>query len=251
MTREESWILKEKYNNEKSEGFFIDCKRLQEGEPLAYIIGHIPFLNSTIYLDSHPLIPRPETEYWVEKAITNIQSVSTRHPLERISVLDLCTGSGAIAIAVASTILNTEIDAVEIDTAHNSTIHRTMSLNSIPEHTIHLYNGDLFQSLPPQKKYDFILSNPPYINEDAKTAEKSVTDFEPALALFGGINGFEIIERIIEQSRTHLKPGGELWIEHEPSQSERIKTCTEKNNFSSVTHTDQYGVLRYSILTPN
>ena len=66
---EEKWLLQEKYHGEKTEAFFADCKRLALGEPLGYLIGHVPFLDCTIWLDNHPLIPRPETEHWVEQVI--------------------------------------------------------------------------------------------------------------------------------------------------------------------------------------
>ena len=73
MNPEVDWLLNEKYHGEKTSAFFTDCVRLETGEPLAYVIGHIPFLDCTIYLDSRPLIPRVETEFWVEKLITTIK----------------------------------------------------------------------------------------------------------------------------------------------------------------------------------
>src|SRR5512138_3415194 len=98
MVREEEWLLKEKWNGEKSEGFFADCQRLRDGEPLAYVIGHTPFLNTIIYLDSKPLIPRVETEFWVEKAIMEIQDFSRGQTLGTVQVLDVCAGSGCIGV---------------------------------------------------------------------------------------------------------------------------------------------------------
>ncbi len=94
MTQDEVWLLREKYQGVKTDAFFEDCARLKNGEPLAYIIGSIPFLNTTIFLDAHPLIPRPETEFWVEKAIAHM---NVRAPLR---ILDLCAGSGCIGVAV-------------------------------------------------------------------------------------------------------------------------------------------------------
>jgi len=70
--QELDWLLKEKYHGVESEAFHADCARLATGEPLGYLIGHVPFLNCTIHLDSHPLIPRPETEFWTEQAIAEI-----------------------------------------------------------------------------------------------------------------------------------------------------------------------------------
>ena len=73
MDKDQAWLLEEKYSGEKSVAFFADCKRMALGEPLGYLIGHAPFLKTTIYLDSRPLIPRPETEFWTEKAIAEIK----------------------------------------------------------------------------------------------------------------------------------------------------------------------------------
>ena len=80
MTSEEQWLLREKYQGEKTEAFFADCDRLLAGEPLAYLIGHIPFLHCLISLDSHPLIPRTETEFWTEKATKHIQERGRLYP---------------------------------------------------------------------------------------------------------------------------------------------------------------------------
>ena len=88
LSQEERWLLKEKYGGEKSSGFFADCERLAAGEPLGYVIGWVPFLGSTIYLDDHPLIPRPETEYWVEHAIASI-----RHRTDAINVKESTNGA--------------------------------------------------------------------------------------------------------------------------------------------------------------
>ncbi|MFM2381318.1 MAG: hypothetical protein RLZZ76_85 [Candidatus Parcubacteria bacterium] len=245
MTKEEQWLLKEKYHGEKSEGFFTDCKRLESGEPLAYIIGSIPFLNTTIHLESHPLIPRPETEFWVEKAIAHIKHAGKPEP----RVLDLCAGSGAIGVAVAKEIPLASVTFAEIDPTHFSTIEKNLKENTIiydREKYVFL-ESDLF--LKVSGSFDFILTNPPYIDKGADTAEKSVTDYEPHLALFGGVHGMEYITRIITDAPKYLTATGELWIEHEPAQAEAIKTLATDSGFLCTIHTDQYKVARYSVLT--
>ena len=99
-----AWLLEEKYNGEKTDSFFTDCRKLALGEPLGYIIGHVPFLNTKIHLDSRPLIPRPETEYWTELAINQIKEYdSSRSTLgletsEPLRVIDMCVQARAVLV---------------------------------------------------------------------------------------------------------------------------------------------------------
>jgi release factor glutamine methyltransferase len=97
--------------------------------------------------------------------------------------------------------------------------------------------------------FDFILTNPPYIDAEAHTVDDSVAEHEPHLALFGGVAGMEIIIRIIAESPRYLTSTGQLWIEHEPAQVAAIEKLADKNGFTIITHPDQYGVPRFSVLT--
>jgi len=244
MEREVDWLLKEKYNGEKSEGFFADCERLAAGEPLAYLIGHVPFLGATIHLDSRPLIPRPETEFWTEKAIEEMRA----HPnASGVRVLDLCAGSGCIGIAVQRALPNANVDFVEIDKKHHSNIQRNVEINDIDSKRARVFGGDLFKNVC--DTYDIILSNPPYIDPALDRTEESVKAHEPARALYGGTNGTEIIARIITESPHRLKENGVLYIEHEPEQEAFIQAHGSETGFNVSTHPDQFGIQRYSRLT--
>lgn len=306
MNRDEQWLLKEKYGGvendlsaDQSAGFEADCQRLAASEPLGYVIGQVPFLDCEIWLDSHPLIPRPETEYWVEKAISNIRTSAKGSPSQTgegepfaIRVLDLCAGSGAIGVAVAKAVPEAQVTFAEIDTAHLPTIKKNIETNlSVNRKVSHgrfqVIQSDLFNSLPEAKEvkmldevrgvgdflrepyveygdeengphnkeirehfhlFDFILTNPPYIDAQANTVETSVVAHEPHLALFGGSDGMEIIRRIVVGARASLAPHGQLWIEHEPFQTDAITTLAIAQNFTITTHNDQYNTPRYSLL---
>jgi len=246
-TQEIAWLLREKLNGMKSEAFQAGCVRLASGEPLAYIIGSIPFLDCTIHLDSLPLIPRPETEYWTEQAIQTIQLFDLRQ-----TILDLCAGSGAIGVAVARAVPTAKVTFGELDYAHLHIIKKNLRDNAVVRSDIfgeHYFvvQSNLFENISGQ--FDFILCNPPYIDKSADTAEKSVTDFEPHLALFGGVAGMELITKIITQAPTYLTPTGQLWLEHEPFQSQSIATLAEASGLNCVTHLDQYDIPRYSVLS--
>ncbi len=243
------WLLKEKYGGEKSEAFFADCKKMALGEPLGYLIGHVPFLDTTIYLDSRPLVPRSETEFWTEHAINVIKDGNTPslgftdNPPR---VLDLCAGSGCIGVAVAKVIPTAHVDFSEIEARHIPTIKKNLEKNGIKPDRTDIFQTNLFQGLSGQ--YDYILANPPYVDADLHRVDDSVVDFEPHLALFGGKQGVEIIAQIIVAAPAFLTPHGQLWIEHEPEQTTLIASLAADNGFSCTTRPDQYEVERYSIL---
>jgi HemK-like putative methylase len=252
MSQDIEWLLEEKYKGEKSDAFFADCKRLALGEPLGFLIGHIPFLDTTIYLDSKPLIPRPETEYWTEAVIADIK---TNYPLQdlahtagadQLRILDLCAGSGCIGVAIAKAIPDAIVDFSEIDERHLPTITKNLEVNEIDKSRTHLYHSNLFEAF--SGTYQYIVSNPPYIDAALNRTDESVIAHEPYVALFGGEDGMDVIRTIIEQAPRHLERHGQLWIEHEPEQSETIRNLARDHKFICDTHKDQYGVERYSVL---
>ena len=250
MTREETWLLNEKYGGEKSFAFFADCERLAAGEPLGYVIGYVPFLDCTIHLDSRPLIPRVETEYWVERAIAAIREAgdTQRRPLR---VLDMCAGSGCIGVAVAAATPDAAVTFAEIDPVHLPTIQK--NLDDIP--SVHQRNNDRYQIVQSDLfanvsgTFDYILTNPPYIDPALDRTDPSVKDYEPAHALYGGTNGMEVISQLIQAVPQHLAHGGAVWLEHEPEQVTALKDCATACGLTAAAHSDQYGTPRYSILT--
>jgi len=248
-SQEIKWLLKEKYNGEKSDAFFADCKRLALGEPLAYLIGFTPFLGCKIWLDSRPLIPRAETEFWVERAIETLQKGTTLSlglAEKSIRVLDLCAGSGCIGIAIAKALPEAHVTFSEIDAEHIPTIKKNLAENDIPPERYEIFQTNLYQDIP--ETFDVILCNPPYIDKTMNRTDESVVTHEPHLALYGGQGGMEIITQLIKETSDHLKPGGHLWIEHEPEQVVKIAIAAERSGFTSETFKDQYEVDRVSVL---
>ena len=240
MTQEQQWLLNEKYAGIESSEFRADCQRLASGEPLAYVIGWIPFCKTKIFLDSHPLIPRAETEFWVTKAIEDIRSQG----LERPRVLDLCAGSGCIGIATLKAIPGATCDLVEIDIHHHETIRKNLIENNISPERVQILGGSLFEQV--SGNYDVILTNPPYIDPIlSERIQKSVLAHEPDLALFGGVDGMDVVSEILKQTPSYLKSGGILYIEHEPEQEIAI----QKHLPGIISHPDQYGLIRYSTYT--
>ena len=236
----EDWLLRDKYKGVKSPAFVADCRELKAGVPLGYVIGWVPFLNTKIYLDSKPLIPRPETEYWTEQAIKSIRTATSP------SVLDLCAGSGCIGVAVFKVVPTARVDLAELDQKHLRTISRNIKANGCPPGNSRIIHSDLFATV--NNKYDFILSNPPYLKSDLDKAELAVKAHEPTLALDGGKDGFCLLQKIITATPRYLKPKGQLWLEHEPEQATAVRDLGNHLGFSITTNQDQYGVKRYSVL---
>lgn len=238
MDKESNWLLADKYNGVETPEFKKDLVRIKNGEPLAFVIGWVPFLSTKIWLDSKPLIPRPETEFWVEKTISEIKK---RVEVEPLLTLDLCAGSGCIGVAILKHIPNAIVHFAEIVDDHHQTIRKNIFENKIDPTRTKQIGGNLFEHVI--EKYDFILSNPPYINPElSNRVESNVKLHEPELALYGGAGGMEIIERIITEAPKYLNPGGVLYIEHEPEQTEKIKALAPQAEIFE----DQFGVKRFA-----
>ncbi len=244
IEQEMKWLLQEKYNGQSGAEYEADCVRLKAGEPLAYLIGHLPFLNTTIWLDSHPLIPRPETEYWVNELITSFR----KRKYSPKNILDLGAGSGCIGIALGKEFTSAAITFVELENRHSATLEKNCAFNKLEKNRYQIFVGDLFTPILDQPTFDLIVSNPPYIDASLKRTATSVIKYEPPLALYGGSGGMAIIEKIIIEAPHWLNPHGELWLEHEPEQTETITSLALNYGFRCHTQTDQFGTLRYSQL---
>ena len=181
------------------------------GRPLWYCIGDTEFYGYTIKVDERVLIPRPETEILVYSALPYINSES--------NVLDLCTGSGAIAISVkkekGAIVTASDVSAVALDLAKENAV-----LNNAE---IEFVESDLFEKFV-DKKFDVILSNPPYIRtDDINSLQVEVKDFEPVSALDGGADGLEFYKIICAEAYKHINAGGVLFLECGLGQTESVK----------------------------
>lgn len=238
--QEYDWLLREKYDGTETSAFRTDLERLEAGEPLAYVIGYVPFLGTVIHLDSRPLIPRPETEFWVERALEELVSLSSPR------ILDLCAGSGCVGVAALSALPTAQVDFAEIDEVHHDTIRKNLKENGIDAVRARILGGDLFACI--EGPYDAILANPPYLDPNrTDRLEESVRAHEPERALFGGEEGMELLLRILKDAPHYLTPGGLLYLEHEPEQAEAIARAAGAYT-SCTSHEDQWQILRYTRL---
>lgn len=194
--------------------------------PVAYLLGEREFYSLTLKTDPTTLIPRPETELLVENAINICESSSATE------LLELGTGTGAIAIAIKMhhpdiNIVATDISADCLDIARQNAIdHAT---------TIDWVESDWFLQLPGNRKFDVIVSNPPYIPAADPCLAKGDLRAEPLSALSPGETGLEALEQIIAQASAYLKPGGYLLLEHGFDQQKQVASLLQAQGFSNIT----------------
>ncbi len=213
------YILKDE-QFEKFENFF---NRRLKNEPIAYIIGKCEFMGIDFLLNKHTLIPRGDTEILVEKAIEIIKENNFKN------VIDIGTGSGAIAISLAK-YCNVNVDALDINIEALNMAKKNATLNNVK---VNFIQSNLFENV--NNKYDVIVSNPPYIKTDViQTLEKNVKDYEPILALDGGKSGLDFYEKITNNVYKFLNNGGYLMFEIGYDQAEQVKKIMENNNFSNI-----------------
>jgi len=224
---------KDRLSEKKCAEFCALVERRASGECTAYIIGKKEFRGLEFEVNKSVLVPRPETETLVETAIDIIQK-NTRYD-SVVSILDLCTGSGAVAISLKNEIPTCEITASDISpNALNTAVRNAEKL--LGANSIRFFQGDLYDALPCPlpAAYSMIVSNPPYIpSDEIKTLSAEVQN-EPLIALDGGISGLEIIKRIIDKAPDYLQKNGYLLLEADPRQMEQITIILEKKGFKDI-----------------
>src|SRR4030042_4670116 len=198
--------------NKRQEVAFNDfLKRRSKHEPLHYILGFKEFFNLKFKVDSRVMIPRSETENLVAEVIKHVYSQPKREIRKSITIVDVGTGSGSIAISLAKAIPFAEIIAID-----KSSKALQITRENIKQHEVSrqvkLIRGDLLA--PIQQKVDIVVANLPYIPlSRLKTLEPEIRKWEPKVALDGGADGFVFLRKIFKQAPKILKPGGYLFYE--------------------------------------
>ena len=236
--KEREFLIRDKYDGDSSVDLSKDLARLEGGEPLAYVIGWIPFLGLRVSLDSRPLIPRPETESWTEDLHARLKEKFEDRPF---TFLDLCAGSGAIGLSVLAHFPAARVRFAELVSAHCDQIRRNIEENDLDASRATVHIGDLFDVFPSDQRFNIIAANPPYIPE-TRTLEASVTDFEPKVALYAGDDGLDLIRRIAAEASQRLEDDGELWMECDIDNIEEAKEMLLQHGAKEATiRNDVYG----------
>jgi release factor glutamine methyltransferase len=185
------------------------AKRRAAGEPVAYIVGYKEFRGLRISVDRRVLVPRPETEDVVEAVVADWRGRDA-------DILELGTGSGAIACALAQELPRATIVATDISADALQVAEANVARLAIGER-VELKAGDLFEAVPEDRSFDAIVANLPYIgSRDAAAVQDNVLKFEPGSALFAGHDGLSAYQRLLPQSRSRLRNGGMLYLECSP-----------------------------------
>jgi release factor glutamine methyltransferase len=213
-------------------------ERRRSGEPVQYITGETEFYGLTLHVNRDVLIPRPETEHAVEKVLELAREFS------RPRIVDVGTGSGAIAVALAHHLFDARITAIDLSMATLDVALENAAHNAVADR-IRFVGGDLLTPVA-DEQFEIVVSNPPYVAESDRTLlSVEVRDFEPSMALFAGTEGLAVYRRLVPQAWAALAPGGCLVLEMGYGQAEAVKLLLAEAGFRDAAFTnDLQGIPR-------
>ena len=221
-------------------------KRRAAGTPAAYLVGHREFYALDFEVTPDVLIPRPETELLVVAMLDHVKQrgaegsgrgtdeisasqVSNPQSSTPLKIADVGTGSGILAVCAAKYVAGSQVTAIDVSPAALAVARRNAARHGVEER-IAFVESDLFVALPPDARFDYILSNPPYVTTaEMKELGKDVREHEPHLALHAGEQGTNVIAPLIGQAAERLKPGGLLLVEISPMLAGQVEQLVRDN----------------------
>lgn len=221
------------------------AERRRAGEPLAYLLGQQEFYGRPFAVSPAVLIPRADTETLVETALEQLTLLRQQRRAVPLSLLELGTGSGIIAITLALEAPDTEVHAVE--RSPEALAVAQQNANTLGAHRIHWHAGSWWQALACPRRFDLIVSNPPYIAAHDHHLQQGDLRFEPPQALAAGPDGLDDLRILIGGAPAHLTPGGWLLLEHGYDQEAPVQALLRDAGFADVfTRRDLAGQPRVS-----
>lgn len=214
------------------ERFYALIERRQQGEPVAWLLGYREFFGLHLAVSPHTLIPRPDTETLVEQALS-------RMPANGARALDLGTGSGAIALALAFERPAWQVTGIDIVAGAVALARRNADALGITN--AHFEEGNFFSALSPAVRFELIVSNPPYIDEFDEHLGQGDVRFEPRSALVAGQNGMADLLHLIDTARRFLAPDGWLLLEHGHQQGHEVRIALIEAGYGCVSTCQDLG----------
>ncbi len=195
----------EEVENNKENEYIGYIKEVAAGKPVQYITNKQEFMGLSFFVDENVLIPQPDTEILVEEAIKYANQIK-----ENVEILDMCTGSGCIGVALAKYVKNAKVTLVDISTKALEVAKKNAKENEVKE-KVNFIQSDMFENI--KSKFDVIVSNPPYIKTKVINELDLQVQNEPHLALDGGENGLKFYEILINEAPKYLKENGKIFLE--------------------------------------
>lgn len=210
-------------------------QRREAREPLQHIVGRAPFMNFEVEVGPGVFIPRPETESLAERALSIAQSLGVDE--RGLSIVDLCSGSGVLAISLARAVPWSSVVAIEVSPEACDYLERNVS-RLAPSVRVTCSSVVDFAATQAQSSLDMIVANPPYIPDSEVPNDPEVFSHDPHLALFGGADGLDVVREIVEFGLRALRPGGVIMMEHSNLQGAAIADLLAESGFRTI-HTEQ------------
>ena len=232
ISRDRLYILtnrEEKINNKLKKTYLELLNKRSKKMPISYILGETEFMGLDLYVEEGVLIPRGDTEVLVEEVLKLIPEDKS------IKVCDLCCGSGAIGISLAHYRNNITVDLIDYYEIPEKVTIKNLNRHNLNERANFIKSNLLEEPIKHNKKYDFIVSNPPYIKEEViETLMNDVKDYEPRTALSGGDDGLVFYRRIVEESKIVLNENGILSFEIGHDQADELKVLMSSSGFTNI-----------------
>jgi release factor glutamine methyltransferase len=209
--------------DELRERFRALVKERAAGKPVAYLVGQREFFSLPFEVTPDVLIPRPETELLVVRTLDIAKTLGKAD----VDIADVGTGSGILAVTLARHLKQSRVTAIDVSASALAVAKKNADRHGVAER-IDFVEGDLFTNVDAARRFDFVVSNPPYVTtEEMGQLSHDVRRYEPALALDGGAGGISVIERLLPQTVERLRPGGWLLVETSPTIAARVEQLVD------------------------
>ena len=226
-----------KHQGKETKEFLADVALVTKGEAYEYVLGEINFCGAKVDLSLRPMIPRPETEFWVKQAIKDLLATRRQFVLR---VLDLFSGSGCVGLAVAKNIPEATVDFIELDPKLKLGVENSIMRNNIKKLRARVLVGDTWEGAG--GFYDVIFAVPPYVPPQMKDEVMEELASENPLAFFDKEDGYYYHKQVLSKAKDFLKPDGVLYLEFDITQREKIEQLVKEHGFTNYSFLlDPYG----------